>query len=258
MRESNTTSQSMEENSKYRCQKCNDSNWISNEDGTYKRCECYGIEYAERLWNNFGVRPDEVKKINEYKSYDELTTNAKDKAIEYIHKFDDIRGTRENSIGLFGQAGAGKSHLIIAVGAALLNREKSPISVIYMPYLEVMRELKANTLDDEVYLRISSKYQRAQVLIIDDLFKDKVKNGQLIKFGNQYIGLTEADMKHIYPILNYRYINHLPTLVSTECTPKMLLDLDEALAGRILEVCGDNMVVFQGPQYNFRMRKFVK
>jgi hypothetical protein len=38
----------------------------------------------------------------------------------------------------------------------------------------------------------------------------------------------------------------------------MLLDLDEALAGRILESCGDSMVVFQGPQYNFRMKRFVK
>ncbi len=254
----NTTSQNTEVNSKYRCQKCNDTSWLNNEDGTYKRCECFEKEYAERLWSNFGVKPGEVKKLNEYKPYDELTTMARDKAIEYVHNFDKVRTLRENSFGLFGQAGAGKSHLIIAVGAALLNREKSPISVIYMPYLEVMRELKANALDDEVYLRISSRYQRAQVLIIDDLFKDKVKNGQLIKFGNQYIGLTEADMKHIYPILNYRYINHLPTLISTECTPKMLMDLDEALAGRILEACGDNMVVFQGTKYNFRMRRFVK
>ena len=61
-------------------------------------------------------------------------------------------------------------------------------------------------------------------------------------------------MKHFYPILNYRYINHLPTIFSTECDIDMLLDLDEALAGRIIESCGTNITVFKGREYNYRLR----
>lgn len=123
-----------------------------------------------------------------------------------------------------------------------------------MPYLEVMRELKANVNDDEYYLNLSSRYCKAKLLIIDDLFKDKMRNGQLIKGAC----ITEADMKHIYPILNYRYFNHLPMAFSTECTPDILNYLDEALAGRILETCDENMTIFKGQQYNYRMRKFAK
>lgn len=241
---------------KYRCPICKDVGIVQNEDGSWRECECSIRERTERLWRNFGVKPDEVKKLNEYEPYDVNTTKAKQKAIDYIQRFDDIRSSNENSFGLFGQAGAGKTHIIVAMGAALLSRDKY-VPVVYMPYLEAMRELKANAMDDEYYQTLLDRYTRAQVLIIDDLFKDKVKNGQIIKdkYGHSS-GLNEADMKHIMPIINYRYINHLPTLVSTECTPDMLLELDEALAGRILERCGDNMMVFQGAQYNFRMRKF--
>jgi hypothetical protein len=63
-------------------------------------------------------------------------------------------------------------------------------------------------------------------------------------------------MKHIYPILNYRYLNYLPTIVSSECTPEILLELDEALARRLLEPAGNNIVVFRGQDYNYSMKKY--
>ena len=115
-----------------------------------------------------------------------------------------------------------------------------------------MRELKANSMDDEYYFKLVNRYKMAEVLVIDDLFKDKVKSGKLT--GD----LTEADMKHIYPILNYRYNNKLPTIFSTECDINMLLNLDEALAGRIIESCGENITVFQGSEYNYRLRNIRK
>lgn len=71
------------------------------------------------------------------------------------------------------------------------------------------------------------------MLIIYDLFEDKVKKDQLA------FELKETDMKHIYPIINQRYINHKPTIYNSECNVNMLLDLDEALSGRILESCKD-------------------
>lgn len=242
---------------KYKCPVCQDTGWIETKEG-YRRCDCYKKEQAFRLWENFGVNPNTVKTLNDYKPYDDTTREAKKKAINYIQNFDDIRKTEKNNFGLFGQPGAGKSHIVIAIGAALLNR-KNPIQVVYMPYLEAMRQLKANANDDEYYLRLSSRYQRAKVLIIDDLFKDKVTNGQLIKdrYGNK-ARLNDADIKHIMPIINYRYFNKLPTIISTECTLGIITELGDALAGRIFEPCDENMVAFKGPKYNFRMRKFMK
>jgi DNA replication protein DnaC len=251
VRQNSTTSQNMEDS--YKCSKCKDTGWVLTTEGGYKQCQCIEIDYLKRLWENSGIRADnQTLKLNDYKPYDEVTKGAREKAIGYIENFEDIKSKRENSFGLFGQPGSGKTHIVVAIGANLINREKDPIPVVYMPYLEVMRELKSNVLDDEYYNKLLNRYMRAKLLIIDDLFKDKVKKGRLV--GE----LTQTDMKHIYPILNYRYLNYMPMLVSSECTPRMLIDLDEALAGRILEMCGDNITVFNDTKYNYRLRKFVK
>lgn len=236
----------------YCCSKCKDTGWIEGENGFIK-CICVKLQREKILWTNSGINPNNSKlKLNDYKPYDEVTTKARESAVKYIKTFDDIKGEKENSMGLFGQAGSGKTHLIIATGINLLTRKENPIPVVYMPYVESMRELKANAMDDEYYIKLFNRFTRAQLLIIDDLFKDKVKKGKVVS------EITEADMKHIYPIINYRYLNYLPTIVSSECTPEMLINLDEALAGRILERCGDNITVFYSDRYNYRLRKFMK
>lgn len=242
---------------KYKCPVCQDTGWVESKRG-YRRCDCYKKDYASRLWKSFGVDPAAVKTLDDYEPYDDFTRDVKKMAAAYIQNFDKIRKTEKNSFGLFGQPGAGKSHVVIAIGAALLSR-KDPVQVVYMPYLEAMRQLKANTNDDEYYLKLSNRYQRAKVLIIDDLFKDKVANGQLIKdkYGNK-AKLSEADIKHIMPIINYRYFNNLPTIISSECTLGILTELGDALAGRILEPCEKNTMVFKGPKYNYRMKNFMK
>jgi len=250
---SNTTFRNM--GHEYACPLCKDTGWIEGKNG-YRRCNCQEKIHLEQLWKSFGVNPNEVKKLNEYKPYDDTTKLALQKAVQYVKNFKGIIHQRENSFGLFGQPGAGKSHIVIAMGAALL---KSDIQVVYMPYLEVMRQLEANKYSNEEYTRISARYNNAKVLIIDDLFKDKLKNGQLIKDRYGYaIGLSGNDIKNIMPIINYRYFNKLPMLISTECTPQDLQDLDCAMGSRILESCGDNITVFKGQKYNYRMKKFQK
>lgn len=149
----------------------------------------------------------------------------------------------------YGAEWSRKTHIITAIGKALLDKK---IPVVYMPYLEVIRELKSCSMDLEYYEKLINKYKRARVVIIDDLFKDKIRQGNLI--GD----LKESDMKHIYPILNYRYLNYLPTLISTECTPQLLIKLDEALAGRILECCGKRFGVVFKNDCNYRLKQFLE
>lgn len=234
--------------SSYKCTECKDTSWIEK-DGAYTRCSCYTEEYLSRLWENFGVKIKDIKLLRDYQPYNDLTQKAKDKAADYIRSFEDIKDTRENGFALLGQPGAGKTHIVLAIGKALLEKK---ISVVYMPYLEVIKELKALAMYQEDYEKLLSRYTRAKVLIIDDLFKDKVKKGRITA------ELSETDMKHIYPILNNRYLNYLPTIISSECTPNMLLELDEALGGRILETTGPRFsLTFKG-DCNYRLKKFMK
>ena len=232
----------------FSCDVCRDTGWIETSEKAFKRCSCVEKQRMERLWQQYGVKPSKVKKINNYIPHDALTTKAKERAVEYVKGSETLVDMENNWFALLGQPGAGKSHLVMAIGAALLNKN---LKVVYMPYTEVIKELKGNANNQDNYEKLMSRYQMAEVLVIDDLFKDKVKNGRIVA------DLSDVDIKHIYPLLNYRYYNSLPTVISSECTPEILINLDEALGGRILERC-ITRIVFKGNEYDFRIREFCK
>ena len=74
---------------KYKCYKCRDTGFIQTEKG-FRRCECYEADYLKRLWENFGVNPEDVKLLRDYKPYNEKTKKAKEMAAEYIRKFHEL------------------------------------------------------------------------------------------------------------------------------------------------------------------------
>lgn len=230
----------------YKCTTCKDTGWINGDNG-YRRCKCVVKEHQERMWKAYGLDPSNVKTVKEFIPYDDLTKAAQDKTVNYIKNFNGIKESRENWAIFLGQPGSGKSHLTQALGVALMN---FGFKATYMPYTEVIQELKGNAVDLEAYNKILNKYKGAEVLIIDDLFKDKVKNGELV--GR----LSEVDLKHIYPLINYRYNNNLPTVISSECDPEMLLTLDGAIGSRILEKSKGHITVFEGENYNYRLKAF--
>ncbi|MGL4308768.1 MAG: hypothetical protein ACRCUM_04235, partial [Mycoplasmoidaceae bacterium] len=135
-------------NLSYNCPDCRDTGWIFIDRNTVKPCICVEKDYIEKLWKDFGINPKEIKKISQYQIYNESTRKARDEAIRYIEQFRTIRESRNNSFALLGQPGAGKTHLILAIGKILLEKK---VAAIYMPYVEALRELKLNTLNDEIY-----------------------------------------------------------------------------------------------------------
>ena len=49
----------------------------------------------------------------------------KETATNYYKSFSNIKDSRQNSIGFFGQVGSGKSHLTIALGLNILRQKKT-------------------------------------------------------------------------------------------------------------------------------------
>lgn len=229
---------------KYKCSTCKDTGWVEGPKG-YRKCKCVVKAASQKQWEDSGLNPNNIKNINEYKVYDNVTRIARDRSIDYSFKFCEIRKEENNWIIFLGQPGAGKSHLTKAIGMALLNKN---YKTVYMPYSEVIQQLKGSAVDIDKYSKVINKFKNAEVLIIDDLFKDKVKSGKLVA------GLTEVDIKHIYPLLNYRYNNNLPTIISSECNPDMLIELDEAIGSRIIEKAAGRITVFKDERYNYRFR----
>jgi len=109
-----------------------------------------------------------------------------------------------------------------------------------MPYRDIVTKIKQNMIDEEYYRKTLSKYQTCEILLIDDLFKGKI---------------NESDINIIFELVNYRVLNHLPMIISTEFNIDRLLNFDEAIGSRLYEVCKDYLVEIDGDsKNNYRLR----
>ena len=74
------------------------------------------------------------------------------------------------------------------------------------------------------------EFKTAEVLYIDDLFKTGKGRGE------EEQRPTVGDINAAFELLNYRYNNpQLITIISSECRATDILDIDEAVGGRIVE-----------------------
>ena len=110
-----------------------------------------------------------------------------------------------------------------------------------MPYSQDIIRLKQNRMDKEYYNKLISRYKRAKVVLIDDLFKGSV---------------TDSDKSIIFEIIDYRYFNQKPLIISTEKTCEELLYIDEAIGSRIIEMSSGYIVENKGLKSNYILFKY--
>lgn len=221
----------------YKCPKCKDTYWIVD-GNNFKRCECFELDQAERMFYKSGIK-DGSYTFSNFEEWSSCSRDMKRVATEYYKNFESIKSERQNSIAFLGQVGCGKTHLTVALGLNILKSKR--LSVVYLNYREVITELKQNMLDEEFYKKQVGKYQTAKVLLIDDLLKGKT---------------TDSDKNILFEIINYRYINHLPIIVSSEFDINALLNFDEAIGSRIYEMCKSYIVeVSKNIDNNYRLKE---
>lgn len=216
-------------------------NWVTaiDENGVEYavRPKDYEVRLAETLIEQSGISREFAKKtfVN-FKVDDNYDLQrSKEKAQRYASGFRGIEDEKQNSIMFSGQPGSGKTHLGMAICKTLMN---DGIGVIYMPYRDVVTMLKQTLTDKGAYQRQIERYKTARVLFIDDLLKGKT---------------TEADINILYEIINFRYLKNSPMIISSEKTIKELLEFDEAIGSRILEMCKGRIVTFSGLELNRRL-----
>lgn len=124
-----------------------------------------------------------------------------------------------------GQPGSGKTHICTAVAGKLLYEKP----LLYVVWPQASKKLKAIVNDAEEYEREISRVETIDVLYIDDLFKPVTGD------SGEKQPPTPADVKLAFEIINYRYINKMPTIISCEWQIGELGDIDEATGGRIAE-----------------------
>lgn len=225
-----------EDYSEYNCNKCRDLTFII-EDNIATPCECREVKLAKEILRNSGISEEFRRKtFNNYDySLNIHTINAFTKAKTYSNEFRIKLPSRNNSILFLGSSGVGKTHLSLAIANALMDDN---IGVIYMSYREVITSLKQNIMDYEYYTKAVSKYKNAKVLLIDDLFK-----------GN----ISKSDVNIIFEIINHRYFNNLPVIISSEKSVDELILIDEAIGSRLIEMSKGNIVEVKGKKLNYRI-----
>lgn len=236
-----------QERQKYECSSCRDMEGfiVRQEDGTevWRWCDkCHQEKYIQRLFKYSRIT-DEFRKLS-FQNFvldgrPEIVHAAFQCAEMYLETFDAIRSSRKNSIALLGQPGSGKTHLLIAISNELL---KQGVGVVYFPWVDGMNDLKGNLsiINDRIY-----HLKTVQVLFIDDLFKGRKT-------------VTDFQLEQLFEIINYRYLNHLPIMVSSEKDVDQIMDIDEGIGSRIYEMCKDFTVVLKGDKnLNYRLQEEV-
>lgn len=165
----------------------------------------------------------------------------KDAAMEYA-------ANPEGWFFVGGQSGAGKTHICTAICREFLLAGRR---VKYMPWRDAVVKIKSHITDPELYRTSMDMAKWVDVLFIDDLFKTgRGPDGAAMR-------PTAADINVAFEILNYRYNNPLSvTIISSELSEDELLDIDEAVGGRICER-SKAINITKDRSRNYRTRKRV-
>ena len=192
----------------------------------YGMCACKIKEQNKlRLGINIGFQD---KTLDNYKVTNTIQAEIKTKAGQYIQDFNN------NSFCLLGQVGAGKTHVAASIANALIDKN---VNVRYVLFNQLVEDyIKA---DDEQLRVLDAKYKQVQVLLIDDLFKTSITS---------WNGVKKLNTKHLeimFDLINYRYLNKKAVIITCEMLVNQLLDLDEAITSRILEMSRGYVVQIQ-------------
>lgn len=165
---------------------------------------------------------------------------AKDKALKFSKQ------PNNKWFALVGKSGTGKTHLAVAICKELIEQG---YNFKFMNWVEESARLKSVINESEFEFKMR-ELKNAELLYIDDFFKSENNTPP-----------TNADIKLAFEIINYRYNktkqgnSNCITIISSERKLLQIKEYDEAIAGRIVEMCGiDNIVVFNKECENYRFK----
>lgn len=196
------------------------------------KCSCTSKRATLNKAKRSGLGEYVDKRFDDYIVKDNWQKEIKTKALEYIK--DDKKW-----FTILGQSGAGKTLIgcIIANYLLLVRNEE----VLYITWTDFISKLKRDMMGDNSngvseYL---DRVKNVEVLFLDELLKK----------------YNDTDLKYIVEIINYRYVNRLKTIITSEKTIGELLDIDEATFSRVVERSDKYVInIAKDHSKNYRLR----
>ncbi len=225
-----------------------ENNFIENIATAYSRCNC---EEANKIWKQYDeiIEKEKLKEFN-LKQIDKLfknnnlgkrqlnstfknykITDKNKKAYENAKKYTNKLINGETNMGLFitGAYGVGKTYLASCIANETI---KNNITVIFGTLIQLLDFIKDTYKDyntsDKEYLDL---YSSIDLLIIDDLGKEKP---------------TEWVLEKLFLIVNNRYNNYLPIVITTNYNRNQLRErlcinknysIVDSIISRLYEMC---------------------
>jgi istB domain protein ATP-binding protein len=225
-----------------------ENNFIENIATAYSRCNC---EEANKIWKQYDeiIEKEKLKEFN-LKQIDKLfknnnlgkrqlnstfknykITDKNKKAYENAKKYTNKLINGETNMGLFitGTYGVGKTYLASCIANETI---KNNITVIFGTLIQLLDFIKDTYKDyntsDKEYLDL---YSSIDLLIIDDLGKEKP---------------TEWVLEKLFLIVNNRYNNYLPIVITTNYNRNQLRErlcinknysIVDSIISRLYEMC---------------------
>ncbi len=222
----------------YECAECKNKGAIAFlEDGfeRHRICKCMKVRDTLRRIRLSGL--SELFRTNTFQNFETtepFQKHMKESALEFVK-------AKSGFFVVCGQTGCGKTHICTAIVGGMIIQG---LSARYFVWREESSILKSHTVDAE-YKELIEPYKQTDVLYIDDLFKTK-----------DITDISSADVKLAFELIDYRCRNHLITIISTEWTMPQLVQIDEAIAGRIMQMSkGYRFTVGKDPKKNYRLRE---
>lgn len=222
----------------WRCPVCHDAGWVRMDVpighpnfGKLFPCECKVTEQGERGRTNLR-RLSNLEAFTRHTFDDfEVISGAE----EALHAAREFARNPEGVLYLRGRVGAGKTHL--AVAAALEIRERNG-SVYFAVVPDLLDHLRA-TFDPAQGVAYDDRFttiRNAFLLVLDDLGTENT---------------TPWAREKLYQIVNHRYVESLPTIVTSNRKPE---DIDERIRSRLLDSRYAREVHLTAEDYRLRGR----
>ena len=228
------------------CAVCGGDGWILHEDEdgyrSSEKCQCRIAQEAERRIRNSGLALVlDGWTFDAYKATQPWQTAMKETAMKYANS---IQSGGNAWLYMGGQVGSGKSHLCTAVCGELL---RTRFSVRYMRWVTDAGNLKGYVQDRDAFSDAMDKYKDARILYIDDLFKMGHRPGMRPQ-------PTDADIRVAFELLDYRYAERKPTIITSEwLLSTELMDIDAGTFSRVYEMSKGYLVeIAPGKGKNWR------
>lgn len=222
----------------------------------YERCNCNN---AQAYWNEYDLKKlrmlEEEKKLElmqefsskvekniknskmskrnlNYKFDNFETNNSNKKVFDNLKNYSEklVKCIEKKGLILVGNNGVGKTHLACSIANELIE---NGIPVIYGTLINLLAELR-NSYDTEnniSEMEIIKLYKNVDLLIIDDLGKEKP---------------SEWELEKVFTIINSRYENNLPVIITTNYNQNSLLErlslngeieTAKSIISRLYEMC---------------------